>query len=213
MGLLMRNKLLSKRLSIPLMLIVSFFVSTNDSFCQELQLNDLEYFEKPVCNVLVFNNQYNCFFFDEKTAGIELIHHGVRTATGGAVRLQPTPEQWDLIPIVIERKVDKENNSIEVLLRYEDFDFNSRVNVSAKDEGVIISVYLDKPLPETLNGRAGFNLEFLPASYFEKTYLIDGKPGTFPLYPSGPTNVTPIATKIPQLAGHSTFDDGGQNEY
>ena len=193
-------------------LLLIIFLS-NFCFGQKLKVNDLEYFETQGVNVFVFSNQYNGFFFDEKTAGIEIIHHGVRTSTGGAVRLQHTPEQWDLIPIVIERKVDKENNSIEVLLRYEDFDFNSRVNVSARDEEVVISVYLDKPLPETLNGRAGFNLEFLPASYFEKTYLIDGKPGTFPLYPSGPTNVKPIDTKIPQFAGHSTFDDGGQNEY
>jgi len=194
-------------------IFVFLFFLTNIAFCQKLQLNDLEYFEKPGFNVLVFNNEYNGFFFDEKTAGIELIHHGVRTATGGAVRLQPTPEQWDLIPIVIERKVGKENNSIEVLLRYEDFDFNSRVNVSARDEEVVISVYLDKPLPETLNGRAGFNLEFLPASYFEKTYLMDGKPGIFPLYPAGMMEVKTTDTKIPQFAGHSTFDDKGRNEY
>ena len=32
-------------------------------------------------------------FFDEKTAGIELIHHGVRTATGGAIRLTDE-SQW-----------------------------------------------------------------------------------------------------------------------
>ena len=193
-------------------LLLIIFLS-NFCFGQKLKVNDLEYFETQGVNVFVFSNQYNGFFFDEKTAGIEIIHHGVRTSTGGAVRLQHTPEQWDLIPIVIERKVDKENNSIEVLLRYEDFDFNSRVNVSARDEEVVISVYLDKPLPETLNGRAGFNLEFLPASYFEKTYLIDGKPGTLPLYPSGPTDVKPIDSKIPQFAGHSTFDERGQNEY
>ena len=87
-------------------------------FSQKLQLNDLNYFETRGLNVLVFSNQYNGFFFDEKTAGIELIHHGVRTATGGAVRLQPTPEQWDLIPVMTERTVDKKNNSIEVTLRY-----------------------------------------------------------------------------------------------
>src|SRR3989304_6268585 len=193
-------------------LLLIIFLS-NFCFGQKLKVNDLEYFETQGVNVFVFSNQYNGFFFDEKTAGIEIIHHGVRTSTGGAVRLQHTPEQWDLIPIVIERKVDKENNSIEVLLRYEDFDFNSRVNVSTKDEGVIISVYLDKPLPETLNGRAGFNLEFLPASYFEKTYLMDGKPGIFPLYPAGMMEVKTTDTKIPQFAGHSTFDDRGQNEY
>ena len=64
-------------------------------------------------NVLVFSSQYNGMFYDEKTAGIEMIHHGVRTATGGAVRLQNTPEQWDLIPKLINRKIDKTNNSIE----------------------------------------------------------------------------------------------------
>src|SRR5664279_5017957 len=81
---------------------------------QQLKVNDLGYFEAQGVNVLVFSNQFNGFFFDEKTAGIELIHHGVRTATGGAVRLQNNPEQWDLVPKLISRKVDKKNNSIEV---------------------------------------------------------------------------------------------------
>ena len=146
------------------------------SFAQKLQINDSGYFEKRGVNVLVFSYEYSGMFFDEKTSGIELIHHGVRTATGGAVRLQNTPEQWDLIPKMISRKVDKENNSIEVELRYEEFDFNSRVVVTAKDNGVEINVYLDKPVPEKLVGNAGFNLEFLPSAYFEKTYLADGKP-------------------------------------
>ena len=180
---------------------------------QKLHLNDLDYFETQGVNVFVFSNQYNGFFFDEKTAGIEMIHHGVRTSTGGAVRLQNTPEQWDLIPTLLERKVDKENNSIDVILRYADYDFNSRVNVTAKDEGVVITVFLDKPLPEKLEGRAGFNLEFLPASYFEKTYLADGKPGAFPLYPASNTVIEPIEKKIPQFAGHTTFDDRGRGEY
>jgi len=95
---------------------VIFFYST--SFAQKLQINDLTYFEKPGVNVLVFNYEYSGMFFDEKTSAIELIHHGVRTATGGAIRLQNTPEQWDLIPKTISRKVDKKNNSIEVGLRY-----------------------------------------------------------------------------------------------
>lgn len=199
--------------SISLILLVSIILFTKDSFCQKLQVNDLEYFETPGVNVFVFSNQYNGFFFDEKTAGIEIIHHGVRTATGGAVRLQNTPEQWDLVPAVVDRKVDKQNNSIDVVLRYKEFDFDSRVNVSAKDDGVAISVYLDKPLPEKLEGHAGFNLEFLPASYFEKTYLVDGMPGVFPLYPSGNTTIEPMSRKIPQFAGHSTFDDRGRGEF
>jgi hypothetical protein len=71
---------------------------------QKLQISDSGYFEKPGVNVLVFSSQYNGMFYDEKTAGIEIIHHGVRTATGGAVRLQNTPEQWDLIPKLVSRQ-------------------------------------------------------------------------------------------------------------
>ena len=181
--------------------------------CQPLQVNDLGYFETRGVNVLVFSNQYNGFFFDEKTAGIELIHHGVRTATGGAVRLQPTPEQWDQIPVMTERTVDRKNNAIEVKLRYRQYNFDSRVTVTAKDNGVVIRVSLDAPLPEKLVGRAGFNLEFLPSAYFEKTFLADGRPGIFPLTPSGGAEVRPVAEKIPQFNGYSTFDDRGRGEF
>ena len=192
---------------------VFVFVTISSAYCQKLHLNSLGYFETTGLNVFVFSNQYNGFFFDEKTAGIEIIHHGVRTATGGAVRLQPTPEQWDQIPVMTDRKVDKADNSIEVTLRYKDYDFDSKVTVTAKDNGVIIRISLDKPLPEKLVGHAGFNLEFLPSAYFEKTYFADGKPGIFPLYPSSETEVRPLSQKIPQFNGYSTFDDRGKGEF
>ena len=167
----------------------------------------------PGVNIFVFNNQYNGIFFDEKTAGIEIIHHGVRISTGGAVRLQNTPEQWDQVPIMVSRSVYNKNKSIDVVMRYNEYDFNSRINVSAKNNGVVISVYLDKPLPEKLEGKAGFNLEFLPVSYFEKTYLVDGKPASFPLYPSSITKMEPVSKKLPQFGGHTTFDDRGRGEF
>jgi len=187
--------------------------SSGLSHAQPLAINDSGYFEKRGVNVLVFTNQYNGMFYDEKTAGIELIHHGVRTCTGGAIRLQNTPEQWDLIPEVVSRKVDKAAGSIEVVLKYKAYDFLSRIRVSAKDSGVEIKVYLDQPVPEKLEGKAGFNLEFLPAAYFEKNYLADGRPGTFPLYPSEETRMEPLSQKVPQFAGHTTFDDRGRNEF
>ncbi len=180
---------------------------------RELKLNELEYFEAQGVNVLVFSNQYNGMFFDEKTAGIELIHHGVRTSTGGAVRLSDTPEQWDLVPAVTDRKVNKDANTIECTLRYEEFDFDSRIVVTAKGKSVEISVYLDKPLPEKLEGNAGFNLEFLPSAYFEKTYMVDGRPNTFPRYPAGNTDIRPVSEKIPQFNGYSTFDDRARGEF
>jgi endoglucanase len=193
-------------------LLVSLLLSYG-VFGQKMQLNDLGYFETQGVNVLVYSNQYTGMFFDEKTAGIEIIHHGVRTSTGGAVRLQNTPEQWDLVPSVVDRKIDKASNTINVELSYKDYSFNSKISATPKGNGVEISVYLDKPLPKELEGNAGFNLEFLPASYFEKTYMVDGKAGIFPRYPSGNTKIEPISKKIPQFAGHTTFDDRGRGEF
>jgi hypothetical protein len=108
-----------------------------------LRLNDREYFETRGLNVLVFTNQYNGMFFDEKTAGIEMILHGVRLVTGGAVRLSPTPEQWDQIPKVVDRKVDKATNTITCVLRYEAFGFDSKLVVTPEGTGFRMSVYVD----------------------------------------------------------------------
>jgi endoglucanase len=180
---------------------------------QKLQLNDLGYFETRGVNIFVFSNQYTGMFNDEKNAGIEIIHHGVRTATGGAIRLQNTPEQWDLVPNVTDRKVDKQNGSIEVTLKYGDYDFSSRIKVTPKDNGVLITVSLDKPIPEKLEGKAGLNIEFIPSSYMHKTFLADGRPGVFPLYPSSSTATDKLSNKVLQYNGHSTFDDRGKNEY
>lgn len=174
---------------------------------QELKLNDLEYFETQGVNVLVYNNLFTGGFNDEKTAGIELIHHGVRTVQGGAVRLSNTPEQWDLVPTIPTRKVNLESNSIESVLTYEDFDFASRVVVTAKDKGVEIAIFLDKPVPAELEGAAGFNLEFLPSQYWGKTYLADGRLNRFPRYVVGSTITRPNSEKIKQYKGYVTADD------
>jgi len=180
---------------------------------QNLILNDLEYFETQGVNVLVYNNLFTGGFNDEKTAGIELIHHGVRTAQGGAVRLSNTPEQWDLVPAIPTRKVNRESQSIESILRYEDYDFESRVVVTSKGKGVEISVYLDKPLPAQLEGRAGFNLEFLPSQYWGKTYLMDGSFNRFPRYVVGNTVARPNSEKPKQFKGYVTSDDRGTGKF
>ena len=185
------------------------------AFAQDtpLKINDKQYFEKRGLDVLVFTNEYNGMFFDEKTAGVELIHHGVRTATGGAVRLSPTPEQWDQIPKVVNRKVDPASNTVEVTLRYEAFGFDSRLVVTPDGAGFRIAAFLDKPVPAELEGRAGLNLEFRPSQYWEHTYLVDGRPGIFPRYPAGPTTSLPAAKRIRQFEGHSTFDLHGHPDY
>jgi len=178
-----------------------------------LAVNEKQYFESRGLDVLVFTNEYNGMFFDEKTAGVEIIHHGVRVATGGAVRLNPTPEQWDQIPKLVDRKVAAEGNTIEATLRYEAFDFDSRLVVTPDGAGFRIAVLLDEPVPAALEGRAGLNLEFRPSLYWEHTYLMDGKPRIFPRYPAGPTASLPPEKRIAQFEGHSTFDLHGHDDY
>ena len=179
----------------------------------DLKLNDKEYFETQGVNVLVFSNTFSGGFNDEKNSGIEIIHHGVRTVQGGAVRLNKTPEQWDLVPASPSRVVDSINNSIEVTMRYADYDFDSRVVVTAKGKAVEIAVYLDKPVPEFLAGKAGFNLEFLPSQYWGKTYLMDGRPNRFPRYAVSQTQAVSNNEKPRQFKGFRTYDDRGTGEF
>ena len=195
-----------------LFLLVLLALATG-SQAQDLKLNELEYFERQGVNVLVFSNSFNGGFNDEKNSGIEIIHHGVRTVQGGAVRLNNTPEQWDLVPKMTDRKVDRENQSIEVTMRYDDYDFESRVIVTAKGKAVEIAVWLDKPVPEKLAGEAGFNMEFLPSQYWLKTFTMDGRLNRFPRYATSQTITRPNSEKPRQFKGFKTYDDRGTDRF
>ena len=199
-----------KKLLLSAAIVFAFNAS---STAQDLKLNDLEYFERQGVNVLVFSNSFNGGFNDEKNSGIEIIHHGVRTVQGGAVRLNNTPEQWDLVPTMTSRKVERENGRIEVSMRYNDYDFDSRVVVTAKGKAVEIAVWLDKPVPERLAGEAGFNLEFLPSQYWLKTFTMDGRLGRLPRYAASQTVTRPNSEKPRQFKGFKTYDDRGTNRF
>ncbi|OZY85069.1 glycoside hydrolase [Cellvibrio mixtus] len=172
----------------------------------DLALNDKDYFEKPGLNVLVFSNWYDGLFSDSKTSGVELIHHGERTVTNGDVRLNATPEQWDMTPLFKERKVNHADQSIEAFLHYPDQQFDFSIKVTKNAAGVRLTVNLPKPLPKSLEGKAGFNLEFLPAAYFHKSFLMDDTAGGFPVYPTGLKEINGKADPIALAQGqHLVF--------
>ena len=160
------------------------FAAAPAAFAQDLTLNEAEYFETRGVNYFVFSNWYDGLFADSKISGVEIVHQGVRTATNGDVRLSATPGQWDPIGRMVERTVDPATGTIDVLLEYPEHQFQYRIKVQRQGDAAHLSVILDQPLPAALAGKAGFNLEFLPAAYFHRTFMADGKAGTFPLHPS-----------------------------
>ncbi|MDR0893985.1 MAG: glycoside hydrolase family 9 protein [Prevotellaceae bacterium] len=146
----------------------------------ELALNDSGYFETRGLNYFVFSNNYDALFDDSKVSAVELIQHGLRTATNGDVRLNPTPGQWDKLPRFVSRHVDQAAKRIDVKLEYPQYAFAYTLSGEARDGGFYLSVSTDKALPDSLVGIAGLNLEFFPPVFFEHAYLMDGKPGLFP---------------------------------
>ncbi len=163
------------------------------------RLDEKGVFKKQGVDMMIYNNSFNSGgFFDEKLNGIQMIQHNVRTVTGGAVRLSPTPEQWDLTPTVRSRDIRVAENAVTLTLYYSEYDFTSKLRVEGKGDGCVITVFLDKPVPKDLEGKAGMNIEFLPAVYFKKTYLMDDQIAIFPQYATGPMVKEAFSEKIPQ---------------
>ncbi len=152
-------------------------------------------------NVMLYDSTYNPVFVDQKNAALEMILHDQRIATNGDVRLVPTPEQWDLVATLLSRHADPAKNRISANLAFPTFGLSYTVHVTAEPGGVRVSVNLDQPLPASLVGRAGFNLEFLPSIYMGKAYLVDGThAGIFPRTPNDPMVKMPPLANEPKKA-------------
>jgi hypothetical protein len=152
-----------------------------------MKVTDKNYLDTQGFSVFLYDSTYHPVFVDQKNTAMEMILHGQRIATNGDVRLKPTPEQWDLVATLKGRQADKANNRLIANLAFPTFDLSYTLEVAAEPGGVKVSINLDKPLPQKLSGRAGFNLEFLPSIYMGKAYLVDGsKAGIFPRTPNDP---------------------------
>ncbi|MBO7436215.1 MAG: glycoside hydrolase family 9 protein [Bacteroidaceae bacterium] len=198
---------------LPIIAVLCALASCSKTDPGKLEINERGYFETQGVNVLVYSNRYQGVFCDEKTAGVELIQRGVRIATGGGVRLMNTPEQWDIYSTLTERTIDTLGGVISCHFKYQDYEFEYDLKVKEEGTGFRMWVELDNPVPQNLVGKAGLNMEFFPATYFGKTYLVDGQSEIFPRYPSSDTEMRPNSEKITQFYGLSTFDDRGRNEF
>lgn len=173
-----------------------------------MEVTDKGYLDTQGFSVILYHSTFSRMFFDQKNTAMEMILHGRRIATNGDVRLLPTPEQWDPIPQLKSRNADRQSRRLTAEAGYPEYDFHYRLEVSAEPGGVRVAVILDKPLPERLAGRAGFNLEFLPAIYAGKAYMVDGKTaGFFPISPRDPAvSVPPPPGEPPKLPYQEEWD-------
>jgi endoglucanase len=170
-----------------------------------LRLNQREYFSAAGVDVMAFQDVYP----EGHQGGVGIIQNGVRVATNGDLRLEPTPGQWAPVPVQKARVVDRQRGEIVTTLAYPDPDkdrhgFNPidypdlrltyQVRVRAEGQGVRVTVDLPAPLPAAWVGQVGFNLELYPGALFGKTFYAGdqagaARAGVFPRQPNGPVRV------------------------
>ena len=179
---------------------------------QGMHLNNLEYLEYEGVNVMLAHD----FYPEGHQGGVGVIQNGQRVATNGDIRLNPTPGQWQPIPKVGKRMVDKTTGAISVHMEYPweeinrkgfnpviypDLKFSYTTRVEPAGKGFKIIVDLDSALPDNWIGKVGFNFELLPSVLFGKSYYMDKQFGIFPRQANtqnyideGETEVTPMTT-------------------
>jgi hypothetical protein len=183
---------------------------------QQFTLAPEGYFRNRGVDVMAFDD----FYPEGHQGGVSVIMHGNRVATNGDIRFEPTPGQWQPVPKRLSRDLDPAGNTIVSRLTfpdssrhltgfnpmiYPDFHFNYTVSVRGEGDDIVVTVDLDRPVPENLVGKVGFNLELFPGALFGKPWIMDSKSGIFPQQPNGPT--------LAQAANHplaGNFNPGGK---
>jgi endoglucanase len=170
---------------------------TRTAASDQLRLNDLEYLEMVGLNVMLAHDYYP----ESHQGGVGFIQNGLRVATNGDLRLEPTPGQWQPTPVVGPRQINRETQEVSVRMSYPDetknrkgfnpiiypdLQFSYVVRVVPEGRAFRIIVDLDEPLPAEWIGRIGFNLELFPGFFFGKSYRMGESIGIFPRQPNGP---------------------------
>ena len=165
----------------------------NDDF----KINELDYLERRGANVMLAHD----FYPESHQGGVGIIQNGVRVATNGDLRLETAPGQWQPVPKVGERQINRERQEISVRMTYPDeeknkkgfnpidypeLNFSYTLKVVPSDTSFRIIVDLEEPLPEEWIGRVGMNLELFPGILFGKSYSMDNTFGLFNRQANGP---------------------------
>ncbi|WP_318310188.1 glycoside hydrolase family 9 protein [Flagellimonas crocea] len=186
----------------PFLFLFFHIALVNAQSSKELQkqgfiINDSEYLERRGANVMLAHD----FYPESHQGGVGIIQNGIRVATNGDLRLEAAPGQWQPVPKVGERKVDREQQEISVRMAYPDesknkigfnpidypdLNFAYTLKVVPSGESFKIIVDLDEPLPEEWIGRVGMNLELFPGVLFGKSYYMDRFFGLFNRQANGP---------------------------
>ena len=162
---------------------------------QDFKLNESGYYTAGGTDVMAFSD----FYPEGHQGGVSILINGHRVASNGDIRMEATPGQWQPVPKQLKREI--EGNSIVTTLCYPDSSrhltgFNPmvypdyqvvyKVRVEPQDDGILVTVDLDKPVPDFLLGKVGFNLEFYPGDLFGKPWMMDAQTGIYPRQPNGP---------------------------
>ena len=86
-------------------IIIFLFINFQLHAQQQMHLNDKNYLQYQGVNVMLAQD----FYPEGHQGGVGVIQNGERVATNGDIRLDPTPGQWQPIPKVGKRMVDKAN--------------------------------------------------------------------------------------------------------
>ncbi|GGZ84103.1 glycoside hydrolase family 9 protein [Algibacter mikhailovii] len=187
-----------KHILVCLLVCVSLSLSgqSKDSDEEQFKINSEEYLEMRGANVMLAHD----FYPESHQGGVGIIQNGIRVATNGDLRLEPTPGQWQPVPKVGKRIVDLDNQVISVKMQYPDtakktgfnpivypdLDFTYTLKVVPFGKSFKIIVDLDKPLPEAWVGKVGMNIELFPGDLFGKSYYMDDSFGIFNRQANGP---------------------------
>jgi hypothetical protein len=144
------------------------------------RVSELEYLDSSDASVLAFHSPYQ----QGKQGGVEIIHHDVRVATNGDVRIEAAPGQWGRQSKFIARQVDAAAGTVRATLAYNNLPYS--LSLTPRGEGFVYALDLEAALPPELVGKAGLNLEIYPPNYVGKTWQLGGSHGVFPRQPNGP---------------------------